>query len=237
MSHETNSWALGVLSILTTLEEPPCTCALNFATCLRHRWQRCSTETAAQFCTLPDAARYIMHGWMLSFQRCGRRYKPIEPSTHAKRHPSKRRRKYIESETEEEKTINIGCRVWDGDTKHTKHRFRVHKNGTIFVEKEPGWWVQSYLTDMTYRQERQMRYIVWGSTREADTYTCLTNVPRMEVGARFWIRGEPENDGYYEFVDYLRSGGGVRIRRLLPDYCLMSESRLNRISNTPWESR
>jgi len=172
-------------------------------------------------------------------------FKPRDPlapkykSSHFNRHPSRRRRNYILSRTDVEMTIRVKARVWSDQTNKKWTLFRVHKNGTIFVQHydDESWWIPAYETDLSYRQEQQIRYICWGSAVMWAVYRTLSEVPRMSVGMRFWIRGEPENDGLWELVDYFHSAGGVRITRLLPNYFLWSMNRFRRINGVPWIRR
>ena len=155
------------------------------------------------------------------------------PNSYADIHPTNRRRKYVLKETETYKIIKVRMKVMDTDPKRMWTILRVHLNGTIHVLRNESW-MEIEDTDVSFRQQTQLRYITWGSTREIRSYRCASYVPRMRVGDRFKIYGEPENNGWYEMVDYMHSGGGVRARRILPDYTSAAMSRLDRISNTPW---
>lgn len=236
MSQEQRSWVHGVLSILTKLEEQPCTSAVTSAACPTVPSGISSPVTTQPSCFPSVPASVTTTGSPSPYQLFRQRYKKpkVQSSTgHATRHPSKRKRKYILEDKPDEKTIRIRCRCWQSDSYSEYHTLRVHKNGTIHV-LHGTWWIEADETDLTYRQQRQMRYICWGSTREVDSYSKLAEVPRTEVGRRFWIRGEPENDGLYELVDYFHSGGSVRLRRVLPNYQSMELRKLDRTSSTPW---
>jgi hypothetical protein len=243
VSHGTKSLGLVGISTSQGQGEQPCTFAGHSVECPFPVWEcylaieitRPSTVRSA-----PSSSTVI--GLSSQFRRCLADFKPrlfdSKPrylnSTHRARHPTRRKLPYVLAETETEKTIRIRCRVWSWQAEKEWTVLRVHINGSIFVEHPELGWVQSYQTDMTFRQERQMRYIAWGSTKDVNTYRRLADVPRMETGYKFWLKGEPENDGLYATTNYMHSGGGVRLRRILPDYCSYKLERVYRTSNTPW---
>lgn len=148
-------------------------------------------------------------------------------------HPWNRRRKYVLQESEVHKVIKIRCRVFNDEPKRHWTIIRVHLSGAIHILVSDRW-IDVWDTDVSPRMQAQIRFITWGSTREVQSYRLLEYVPRMRLGDRFRIFGDPENNGWYEFVDYMHSAGGVRLRRILPDYWYVEFDRLNRISNTPW---
>lgn len=199
MSQEMKSWVHGVVSMLTKLEEQPCTSAERSAVCPTPP----SASSSPTVTTVPSYSRFgwarnTTSGALPSYQQWRRDCNPLQVPE------------------ESEKTVYARIPTgWD-ESKNTRCIVRVHSNGTILVQWR-GTWIDACQTDLTHDQLARIRNRWWGRPLNG-TYKRLSDVPRMMVGHRFWIRGEPENDGLWEFSSYFNANGGVRIRRVLPNY-------------------